>query len=209
MDAIYRQARLVIVVLEDIAINEMEEAFLEDLMGKYNHGPAEDLRIHAGSACDASALSMKILSARWFSRIWCSHELLVSGNHIFLIRVKPRGLVPVRVLRITAAFLVGLISVTLSYTSVPDIEDERHAILATRYHESLQTGLLRKLMEHLSLNARLYHDEGDYQTLGSTDIKSFLDVFSTAPDWELLWKLTGLSSRSILSVVSYTSREPK
>ena len=91
MDAIYRQARLV-VVLEDIAINEMEEAFLEDLMGKYNHGPAEDLRVHAGSACDASALFMKILSARWFSRTWCSHDILVSGNHIFLIRVKPSRL---------------------------------------------------------------------------------------------------------------------
>ena len=34
MDAIYRQARLVVVVLEDIAINEMEEAFLEGLIGK-------------------------------------------------------------------------------------------------------------------------------------------------------------------------------
>lgn len=159
------------------------------------------------SAYDAAALFMMIISARWFSRTWSSHEFLVSGNHIFLIRVKPRGLVPIRVLRITAAFLVSLISVTSSYSSVPD--DERHAILVTRYHESLQTGLLRKSMEHLSLNARLNHDEGDYQTLGSTDIKSFLDVFSTAPGWELLWKLTGLPSRSMLSVVSYTSREPK
>ena len=79
---------------------------------------------------------MKILSARWFSRTWCSHEFLVSGNHIFLIRVKPRGLVPVRIFRITAALLVRLISVTLFYTSVPDIEDERHAILATQYHGS-------------------------------------------------------------------------
>ncbi len=178
MDAIYKQARLVVVVLEDIAISEAEEAFLEDLMHKYNQEAVEGLLVHAGSACDAATLSLKVYSARWFSRARCSHEFLISHNHVFLIRVEPRASVAVRVLRIAADFLKSLARVTTAYISVPDIEDERHRLLASRHHELRKTGHMRTLAQHVELNARLRHNEGEYQPISQTDIKSFLEVFS-------------------------------
>ena len=36
MNAIYKQARFIIVTLKDIAINEAKEVFLKDLINKYN-----------------------------------------------------------------------------------------------------------------------------------------------------------------------------
>ena len=177
MDAIYKQARLVIVALEDIAISEAEEAFLEDLMDKYNQEAVEGIRVHAGSACDAATLSLKIFSARWFSRAWCSHEFLVSHNHVFLIRVERRAPVAARVLRVTADFLKSLTFVTTAYISFPDIEDERSRLLVSRYDELHKIGHMRTLIEHVEVNARLRHNEGDYQPISPTDIKSFLEVF--------------------------------
>lgn len=178
MDAIYRQARLVAIALKDMAISEAGEAFLEDLMDKYNQEAVEGLRVRAGSACDSATLCVKVFSSRWFSRAWCSHEFLVSRSHVFLIIVEPQASVAVRVLRVTASFSKSLIDVTVNYTGVPDVEDERHRLLASRYNELQQTGLLPNLIEHLGLNTRLHHNEGDYQSMGPSDIKSFLDVSS-------------------------------
>lgn len=177
MDQIYRRARLVVVVLEDIAIDEAEEAFLEDLMEKYNQGTVNDLYVHSGSAWAAAALLLRISSARWFSRAWCNHELLVSKDQVFFIRVEPRGFALFRILRVSGAFLVGLINVTAAYMTTPDVKDERHVILEAQYHNLQQTGFMSKLLDHFESNASLYHDEEENQLLGSNETKSFMDVF--------------------------------
>ena len=177
IDTIYRQARLVVVALEDIAISEAEEDFLEDLMDKSNQDAFKDLAVHAGSVYYAASLCLKIFSARCFSRAWCSHEFLVSRSHVFLIRVESRAGVAVRVLRVTAAFLQSLTLVTSDYTAEPDTEDESYRLIASQYAELQATELMLNLTEHLDANLRLHHDEGDYQPIGLVDLKSFLGVF--------------------------------
>ena len=174
MDAIYRKARLIVVALEDIAISEVEEDFLEDLMDKSNR---EDLIIDPGSAYGAASLLLKIFSARWFSRAWCSHEFSVSRSHVFLIIVESRASVAVRVLRVTADFLLSLTGVTVAYIDWAETKDESHRLIASQYAKLQNTGLMRNLSEHLDANLRLHYDEGIYQPIGANEIKSFLGVF--------------------------------
>ena len=145
-------------------------------MDNHDEEAVENLRVHAGSACDAASLCLRIFSARWFHRAWCDHEFLVSRSHVFLAGVESRALFAPRILRFTAEFLRSLLEVTMHYTMVPDIEDGRHRLLESQYVDLLQTGLMRSLILHLELNARLRHNENGYQHIGPTDIKSFLDV---------------------------------
>ena len=177
MDAIYRQARLIVVALEDIAVSEDEEDFFEDLMDKSNQEAYKDLFVDAGSAWCAASLCLKIFSARWFSRAWCSHEFLVGRSHVFLITVEPRASVAARVLRLTAAFLRSLINVTTDYIEWTEVKDESHDLIKSGYAELRENRLTFNLSEHLDANLRLHHNEGDYQPIDPTDLKSFLGVF--------------------------------
>lgn len=75
MDVIYRSARRVIVVLEDVALHWLEERTLQFFVKNYMENsnwkpdPLQTLVLtHA---------FYKIISARWFSRAWCAHEFRV------------------------------------------------------------------------------------------------------------------------------------
>ena len=177
MDAIYRQARLIVVVLEDIAISDDEGDFFEDLMDKSNQEAYKDLLVDAGSAFCAASVFLKILSARWFSRAWCSHEYLVGRSHVFLVTVESQASVPVRVLKLTTAFLLSLADVTTDYIKWTESRDESHSSIASEYAKLRGTGLMLNLFEHLGANLRLHEDEGDYQPIGPDDLKSFLGVY--------------------------------
>lgn len=177
MDAIYRQARLIVVALEDIAVSEDEEDFFKDLMDKSNQEAYKDLFVDAGSAWCAASLCLKIFSARWFSRAWCSHKFLVGRSHVFLITVESRASDAVRILRVTAAFLLSLTDVTRDYIKWAEAKDENHHLVESQYTELQKTGLMLNLSEHLGANLRLHHNEGDYQSIGPNDLKSFLSVY--------------------------------
>ena len=84
MDIIYKCARKVVVILEDVSIPEAEEVVLQAVRVQWKP-KNEDL--------DALArLLLRILSARWFQRAWCSHELQLSDDIVFLLPTK-NGLV--------------------------------------------------------------------------------------------------------------------
>ncbi|KAI0649497.1 heterokaryon incompatibility protein-domain-containing protein [Trametes meyenii] len=69
MQRIYTQAKLTLVMLEDIALSSEDRL----LLGKPQATPV------------ALALVRRILSARWFSRAWCSQELVLSHHaHIYV-----------------------------------------------------------------------------------------------------------------------------
>jgi hypothetical protein len=76
MDRIYSSARLTVVLLEDIELGTDELEFLQRM------------RYKTGSEKERHALIVKrILSARWFSRAWCSQEMILSmGTMIFVHR---------------------------------------------------------------------------------------------------------------------------
>jgi hypothetical protein len=100
MDAIYRSARRVVILLEDVQLDENEEAaglayagFYEDLcrevmvrnlegkeknrfVDEYFPRRAEGLRVSGEGHMLAAAKPFvkKILGARWYGRAWCAHE---------------------------------------------------------------------------------------------------------------------------------------
>jgi hypothetical protein len=115
MDVVYQRARLVAVVLEDITIDEADEAALGALMdavglpgGKWADSFRQPQNIQL------TRLAWKIFSARWFTRAWCGHELLVSSsNQVFFIRSN----CPNRVARLSLEFLYDLAILAKSVSS--------------------------------------------------------------------------------------------
>ncbi|KAL8952530.1 MAG: hypothetical protein Q9222_001560 [Ikaeria aurantiellina] len=82
MDLIYRSARKVVAVLEDISVDAKEKELMDE--GKAfsdEHLRKTDKR----SLRTLTAIFIRILSARWFKRAWCSHELQLGAVSTFLI----------------------------------------------------------------------------------------------------------------------------
>ena len=101
MDLIYRSARKVVAILEDISISKKEKILLQTI----DYGCE---RTHADLNVLADVL-IRILSCRWFKRAWCSHELQLSKDLIFLLPARPT---PVE---LTPDGLETLYSVTSDY----------------------------------------------------------------------------------------------
>lgn len=117
MDIIYKSARLVVVVLEDIWISQSEEDVLRALIDLYRKKALLDLSTKPELSRIATGLLWKIFSSRWFSRAWCGHELHVSNNQVFLIRIKGEDGVGGRIVRITAEFLHDLSIIEADFVS--------------------------------------------------------------------------------------------
>lgn len=80
MDLIYKCARKVVAILEDVWISEAEEVLLQGV--RVQRKPRnEDLDV-------LTRILIRILSARWFRRAWCSHEMQLSSNIVFLLPAK-------------------------------------------------------------------------------------------------------------------------
>jgi hypothetical protein len=89
MDVLYRAARLLIIVLEDVQLAEDEQAAAVRYFGMCQNvaasGPGEKLFDILQEKFDPSEAEynvtinflQKILSARWFTRGWCSHEIKI------------------------------------------------------------------------------------------------------------------------------------
>ena len=92
MDMIYREARSVIVALDDVEINPDEEMFLQDYLRSYNGLELFDdnrripqLRgmpshIHTKSVC--ISLHKKTSGSRWVPRAWCAHDMRMGKRHV-------------------------------------------------------------------------------------------------------------------------------
>ena len=80
MDLIYGSARKVVAILEDVWISEAEEVLLEGVRVQWKPRN-EDLDT-------LTRILIRILSARWFRRAWCSHELQLSSDVVFLLPAK-------------------------------------------------------------------------------------------------------------------------
>ena len=82
MDLVYKSARKVVVVLEEVWISEQDEIMLQDLFTKHEN---DSWTPQSRNLTPLSLLLFRILSARWFRRAWCSHELQLGTDFVFLL----------------------------------------------------------------------------------------------------------------------------
>lgn len=88
MDIVYKSARLVVAILEDIEISRKEADILSDFIV---HDDAEDdWRPSTENTRSLATILIRILSARWFSRAWCAHEFQLSKNFLFIVLAEGR-----------------------------------------------------------------------------------------------------------------------
>ena len=110
MDLIYKEARCVVVALDDIKIDLAEEEYLRRYIETYDGIELNDetrrlprLRkippnMHSFSVL--IRLYEKILKARWFTRAWCAHEMQMGKRHAFLVQCAHVEGRPIRIFRI-------------------------------------------------------------------------------------------------------------
>ena len=111
MDIVYQSARLVVVVLEDIRFDHDDESILGVWLSTIESGQSwyiEMTRVEGAVNHRLVKLMWKIFSARWFTRAWCAHELLLSRSHIFLVRGPDKPDLDPTVVRFTSEFLFDL-----------------------------------------------------------------------------------------------------
>ncbi|KAL8993035.1 MAG: hypothetical protein Q9169_006646 [Polycauliona sp. 2 TL-2023] len=82
MDMIYKCARKVVIVLEDIALADSEVSLLENLIANDDD---EQWVLPEDSVRPLASILVRILKARWFDRAWCSHEFQLGTASTFLI----------------------------------------------------------------------------------------------------------------------------
>lgn len=119
MDVIYQRARLVAVVIEDITITKTEILALQSVLDTTNRGGGWQYRDYLDTySRTLTKLTWKIFSARWFTRAWCGHELLMSTNQVFFIPAEPDEQCRPTVVKMSSEFLLDLCILAKSVSSV-------------------------------------------------------------------------------------------
>lgn len=97
MDSVYRSARLVAIVLEDVDLSPDEERLLKLLASGYATGSSSLLileavhiwkernRVPVKELHACPSLIDKIFDCRWTGRAWCYHEYLLIQDHVLLL----------------------------------------------------------------------------------------------------------------------------
>src|SRR4051812_14547115 len=93
IDVVYRNARAVVVALDDIAVDATEVAFLRAYVNRYSasvlpynqqpnkgHNPP-----FMQSQAPFKSFFERILDSIWFERAWCAHEMRLGRSHVFLV----------------------------------------------------------------------------------------------------------------------------
>src|SRR5204863_7086768 len=97
MAALYKNARLVVICLEDIEISRAEQLCLEAFIKDFEQPSTSTMpSVHVGETPPYmlanpifKSFYEKLCSAKWFTRAWCSHELRLGQKHIFYIHCTP------------------------------------------------------------------------------------------------------------------------
>ena len=171
MDITYKSARLVVIAIEDVTLEENEAKVLLDISHQYDTLGAEFWRQIYAKPPEPLFMSTfwKLFSARWFTRAWCGHEYRVSGNRVLLLAVRRSGCNSICVLRISAVFLVFLSHLEAGYCSRYD-----QITYSSQKHEyrTYRARFCKSLFPH-SIDA----DDSDTGRIASF-MNAYLDVFS-------------------------------
>ncbi|OCK81198.1 hypothetical protein K432DRAFT_296109 [Lepidopterella palustris CBS 459.81] len=93
MDSIYKNARTVVIALDDIEADPDEVAFLRHYIESYSHSMEPLARQpnygHRPPFMQTQpafkSFFERVLSSLWFERAWCGHEMRLGKTHIFLV----------------------------------------------------------------------------------------------------------------------------
>ncbi|KAF2758696.1 hypothetical protein EJ05DRAFT_361776 [Pseudovirgaria hyperparasitica] len=77
MNIIYRSARRMIILLEDVMLTASEEVVLGKFLGAMLDGNV-DSEIEPSEMILLASVFTRVASSRWFSRAWCGHEIKTS-----------------------------------------------------------------------------------------------------------------------------------
>ncbi|KAF3006845.1 hypothetical protein E8E13_010747 [Curvularia kusanoi] len=117
-NAIYSNARVVVVALDDIVASPEEEQFLRCYMDQYSYS---DLPVDQQPNARQNPPFMyqyptfasffgRFIQSEWFERAWCAHEMRLGQQHIFLLRCSTQYEDEVQtVLRFTTSFLFHML----------------------------------------------------------------------------------------------------
>ncbi|KAF2110589.1 heterokaryon incompatibility protein-domain-containing protein [Lophiotrema nucula] len=93
IDSIYRNARTVVVALDDIAADEHEESFFRQYIEQYSSSDQPSNQQPSLGLKPPMVLRHRpmrtfierILSSIWFERAWCAHEMRMGRNYVFIV----------------------------------------------------------------------------------------------------------------------------
>lgn len=85
MDVVYKSARQVIIALEDISLSDEQDRLLRDTLANKFYEGSQEGYLTQEMLRRLSQILIVILSARWFTRAWCSHEMQLGVKHVFLV----------------------------------------------------------------------------------------------------------------------------
>lgn len=147
VDLIYKNARAVVVALDDIAASADEEQFLRYYVEQYSYSElASDQQPNLGMSPPLMqqypllwSLLERILSSSWFGRAWCAHEMRLGQCHVFVVPCYRQYDDEVQaVIRFTGAFFLHLLALASEiYPSIPAYRGRLRSLHSFFQHAAL------------------------------------------------------------------------
>ena len=130
MDIIYKCARAVVILLDDIEITKIEEEILQMYILEFEaQGAADEGSLHPHYDDNPPYMTtntlmrtvfLKLVQSRYFSRAWCMHETRLGKQHVFLVCCEQLPDSSPMVFRFTDLFILHLLGLSTRAMLVPD-----------------------------------------------------------------------------------------
>jgi hypothetical protein len=196
MDLVYRNARAIIVALEDIELDNNMASAIQEFE---EHGAT---KLSDSSLQHLTNAFGTIFSSRWFTRAWCDHEFLVSSGCIFLIGVNPDSPLTCKTLRLEGAVLSEIGTTATRYRasqvkpsdsqaeldSIFPLANWRHMMQTTRKIDADILSAVHKTPTTRH-NGSYMHTFSRVFSLGSTFVRDKSSIALNAMLSGLSWKL--------------------
>ncbi|OCL12179.1 hypothetical protein AOQ84DRAFT_312653 [Glonium stellatum] len=119
MDTIYKNARAVVIALDDIEADTHEVDFLWDYINAYSAEELSNLQPNWGQRppymqthSAFKSFFERILSSTWFERAWCGHEMRLGSSHVFLVPCSSSSSDSYTFIRFTGAFFHHMLTLS-------------------------------------------------------------------------------------------------
>jgi hypothetical protein len=140
IDVVYKNARAVVVALDDIAVTPDEEQFLRYYVEQYSYSQTPSgHQPNAGLTpplmeqfSPLKTLLERVISSEWFDRAWCAHEMKMGRSHVFLVPCLRHYEDEVQtIVRFTGDFFTHLLVLANELTTfTPQVSMKIHSLLA-------------------------------------------------------------------------------
>jgi hypothetical protein len=144
MDTIYKNARTVVVALDDVFVTPDEENFLRYYVEQYNYSELPDgqqpntgLTPPFMQQCDLfRSFLERIVGSDWFERAWCALEMNMGRSHVFLVPCYKHYESEVQtILRFTGAFFTHTLVLASEHaTFTPAFQSKVQSLLDVFQH---------------------------------------------------------------------------